>query len=247
MLNHASATLLAAFAILSAAPAIAADGQIVITQAKANAGNVTPGDAAGFPVTLSQPGSYILASNLQPPATKAGITITSNDVTIDLNGFRLNAAAGATTGIFGADFISATIRNGTITGFDAHGIYSTGENWVVEDMRVVGSGAYGIHVGEDSSVRDSTVKQSGNTGILCGARCLVESSTSSGNGGVGIATQSGTIVGNVIINNTGFGILGDGLVGYGNNTLAGNNLDGPQVNGGVADLHPNLCDPACPL
>lgn len=41
-------------------PAQAADGQILISQAKALAGNVTHGDAPGFPVTLTQPGSYQL-------------------------------------------------------------------------------------------------------------------------------------------------------------------------------------------
>jgi hypothetical protein len=92
-----STSILALFmslAILPAAPAIATDGQVVITQAKANAGNVTPGDAAGFPVTLSQPGSYVLASNLQAPANTAGIKVNSHDVTIDLNGFRMRGVGG---------------------------------------------------------------------------------------------------------------------------------------------------------
>jgi hypothetical protein len=46
----------AALALLPAAPAFA-QGEIIITQAKANAGGVTPGDNAGFPVTLSRPGA----------------------------------------------------------------------------------------------------------------------------------------------------------------------------------------------
>jgi hypothetical protein len=50
-------TALAALSlILAAAPASAA--VIVITHQKALAGNVTPGDATGYPVTLSRPGSY---------------------------------------------------------------------------------------------------------------------------------------------------------------------------------------------
>jgi hypothetical protein len=250
MPNHPTSilALFVSLAILSAAPAIAADGQIVITQAKANAGNVTPGDAPGFPVTLSRPVSYILASNLQPPAGKAGIEIGSNRVTIDLNGFQLNGAAGATTGIYGAGFDSATIRNGTVTGFAAHGIYSGGKNWIVETMRVVENGGYGIHIdGNLSSVRGSTVAENGNDGIYCGFQCLVEDSISSGNGGTGISLGSGTILGNVMIGNTSFGIIAVNLTGYGNNTLAFNNGGGanPQVLG-VSALHPNACSPACP-
>src|SRR5262245_6979065 len=50
-----------AFAGLVAAIAGAhAEGEILITQAKANAGGITPADTAGFPVTLSAPGSYRL-------------------------------------------------------------------------------------------------------------------------------------------------------------------------------------------
>ena len=43
----------------------------------------------GFPVTLSRSGSYVLSSNLIAPADKTGIVIAANDVTIDLNGFKI--------------------------------------------------------------------------------------------------------------------------------------------------------------
>jgi hypothetical protein len=240
--------LFASLATLSTAPAIADDGQIVITQAKALAGNVTPGDTPGFPVTLSQPGSYILAGNLQPPAGKTtGINIASNDVTIDLDGFTLNGAAVASIGISGGAFDSATIRNGTITGFATHGIFGQGDNWIVKKMVVVKNGGHGIVVyGFDSSVRGSTVTQNGDAGILCRDRCLIADSTVSANGGRGIELNTGTVLGNVIIGNTDVGMFSDGFSGFGNNTLAQNNGGvANQVAGGTA-LHPNACDPACP-
>jgi hypothetical protein len=251
MPNHPKSILVLflSLAILSAAPALA-QGEILITQAKANAGNVTPGDAAGFPVTLSLPGAYQLASNLQPPAGKAGIRIASDDVTIDLNGFRLRGAGVATTGIYGGvGFDNATIRNGTITGFAAHGIYGTGPYWIVEDMRVVENGAYGIYVGGVlTSVRGSTVAENGGIGIVSGSRSRVENNTSSGNGAEGIAITRGMVLGNVIIGNAGLGIISGAAVGYGNNTLAFNNGGGAnlQVSAGVEALHPNLCSSACP-
>ena len=47
--------------LLAAAPAAhAVDGVVLIDQSRALAGNVTPGDTAGFPITISQPGSYRL-------------------------------------------------------------------------------------------------------------------------------------------------------------------------------------------
>ena len=42
-------------AVLAAAPAAAVDGEILINQARATSGGITPGDTAGFPVTISRP------------------------------------------------------------------------------------------------------------------------------------------------------------------------------------------------
>ena len=77
-----AAALLVSLAVAPTVPAYA--DVILITQAKANAGNVSPGDSPGFPVTLSRPGSYQLADNLSVPSDKDGISITAHDVTIDL-------------------------------------------------------------------------------------------------------------------------------------------------------------------
>jgi hypothetical protein len=54
------------------------------------------------------------------------------------------------------------------------------------------------------------------------------------------------VLGNVIANNFIFGIYAEGVTGYANNTLTGNNSGSAQVNGAVNAVHPNYCDPACP-
>ncbi len=64
---------------------LAQDGHILITQGKALDGGVTPGDAAGFPVSLSRSGSYRLASNLTS-ANHDAISVNAPEVGIDLNG-----------------------------------------------------------------------------------------------------------------------------------------------------------------
>src|SRR5688572_25403327 len=70
--------------------ALAVDGVILIDQNRALAGNVTPGDTPGFPVTISLPGSYRLSSNLTVSnMTTSAVLITTNDVTLDLNGFTI--------------------------------------------------------------------------------------------------------------------------------------------------------------
>jgi hypothetical protein len=76
---------------VSAAEAV--DGVVLIDQSKANAGNVTPGDAPGFPVTLSRAGSYRLSGNLVISSLGTAIEITAEHVTLDLNGFTIQGGA----------------------------------------------------------------------------------------------------------------------------------------------------------
>lgn len=85
--------VLALLALTAGGQALA---QATIDQNKALAGSVTPGDAPGFPITLSVPGSYKLTGNLVVPGGLDGIEITSDNVTLDLNGFRI-AGSGACT------------------------------------------------------------------------------------------------------------------------------------------------------
>jgi hypothetical protein len=245
------AALFTILTFLSAAPALA-QGEIIITQAKANAGNVTPDDEAGFPVSINEAGSYVLASNLTVPLDKVGIVINAPHVTIDLNGFSLigtNRNVKGGRGIVG-NKPNATIRNGTIAGFKHDGIIGNPgtKNWSIESMRVVGNGGLGIYVGHNSSVRDGTITENGGTGIFCSFGCLVENSSVSENGGYGIRLGDGVILGNVIMDNELYGISGiTKAVGYGNNTLQGNNGGGNQVDGFIPSgpLHPNRCLPLC--
>jgi hypothetical protein len=74
----------------SATLAAAADGVVEINQEKALAGGVTPGDAPGFPVTLSLPGKYQLTSDLVASGRDTlALAIEADGMTIDLGGFRL--------------------------------------------------------------------------------------------------------------------------------------------------------------
>jgi hypothetical protein len=52
---------------------------VLIDQNRALAGNVTPGDNPGFPVTLSLPGSYRLSGNLTAPALDNDINLFTFD------------------------------------------------------------------------------------------------------------------------------------------------------------------------
>ncbi len=101
------------------------------------------GDSSGYPITITQPGSYKLTSNLVTTFVNTNvIRITSSNVTIDLNGFAIIGPrtctgfglgtapsasiltctnAGMTSdGISGPNSVdSIVIKNGTIKGFDS--------------------------------------------------------------------------------------------------------------------------------
>lgn len=250
MQTRAAIIGLASLAVVPAAiPARAVDGENLINQARANAGGVTPGDAAGFPVTLSRPGRYKLTGNLVVPTSLRGIEVTANDVTIDLNGFTIRTGPPGSYGIYAQSMERLTVVNGTITGF-AYGIYaSDGTAVAIENMRLVSNSTMGASVGQYARISNSTIADSGSDGLSCGT-CIVESSIITGNGfyGVLVSFGGGTLIGNVIAGNTMQGIssIFKGS-GYGNNILVGNNGGGAQITGTAAtQMNPNYCEPACP-
>ena len=125
-----------------ALPVFAVDGVLEINQAKALAGDVSTGDAPGFPVTLA-PGNYLLTSDLLVVgnADISAIEVTSN-TTIDLNGFTIRGpivcdgaplptcnGSGSGSGIRRVGSIRhVVIKNGTVRGFGAEGIRIGGDN-----------------------------------------------------------------------------------------------------------------------
>ena len=69
----------------------AVDGVIEINDASIVA-------ASGYPGVIGASGSYVLTSNLAPPAGVDGISVDAHDVTLDLNGFEINGGGAAVMG-----------------------------------------------------------------------------------------------------------------------------------------------------
>jgi hypothetical protein len=96
-----------------------------------------------LPVTINRKGVYCLTEDFETNLNSgAAIKITANNVTIDLNGYKIeNHAAGTTaSGIYAFRKKNITIRNGTIRGFYV-GIWlkdsSTGHR--IENIRTDGN------------------------------------------------------------------------------------------------------------
>lgn len=114
--------LLALVGILSLnTPTVWADEFYVVTGGGGVGTKIT-----SLPATISTPGFYYLGDNLAYSGSGSGaaITISANDVTLDLMGFSLtnNGAEEQTRGITMNGRTNVEIRNGTVRGF-GFGVY----------------------------------------------------------------------------------------------------------------------------
>ncbi len=221
----AIAMLLLAFS----SSAHAVDGVIEINQARALAGGVTAGDAAGFPVTISQSGSYVLTGDLAVSSAGVdGIKVETTDVAIDLNGFSISGpvtctGSGSTlecsSTAFGPSGINArisletqhdriTVRNGAVRGFSDTGVW----------------------VGSDSRIEQVTVEENGRRGINCGD-CVINRNVISRN--VEGFSGDGVVTNNIANGNKGDGFSGRGV--FQGNSADGNGRHGLAVCGSVIE------------
>ena len=192
--------------ISSISLAFASDGAALIDQKAALAGGITPGDTPGFPVTLSQPGSYRLSGNLTvPDADTTAIRITADAVTLDLNGFSiigpLICPPGIATCLSAGDGIGIEARrnlnvgpralrisNGSVRGVGSIGIVIEGSGNTVERVTVDSNPKGGMTVG--GSVIASSAIRNGAFGIIAG---MVRDSTAAENAGDGILLSAGGV------------------------------------------------------
>lgn len=125
-----------------------------------------------LPATISTQGTWCLRGNLSTSiASGNAISITTNNVTIDCNGFKIGGLAGGpatqANGIHAQDRVNVGVRNCNVRGFLNAVLlqaFSGGGNYLVEDSSVDGATAVGIRVGGDGSiVRNNLVRDIGGT------------------------------------------------------------------------------------
>lgn len=221
--------ILVLLSLLSTQFALADDGVFAINNVCVNFGCFT-GDSAGLPITITQPGSYILTSNLNSASTETNvIEISSSDVSIDLNGFTITGprtCTGAgntlecTNDGMTADAIDTTaanlanlaVKNGFVKGFDV-GVRLTVISGNVEHVHASENGT-GIISG---GIISDCIANRNFSGYLPGfLAALIKDSFANGN-----RTQSalGGVCSNVYFNNNG----ADGCLRYTNDSTCGLN------------------------
>jgi hypothetical protein len=148
---------------------------------------------SSVPYTISEPGSYYLAANVETTSGMfSGITIWADNVTLDLKGFSL--VGDRTAGRHGV-FIEGihkniTIRNGTIRNWGGNGVDGeTATKCRVEDIRVIDNGGSGIRLPKNEQVvKNCVASDNGHSasitvsGIYVGDNSAVTGNMANGNG-----------------------------------------------------------------
>jgi hypothetical protein len=155
-------------------------------------------------VTIESAGSFYLTGNLTMAGEGNGITVTVDDVTIDLMGFSLIGDGAALDGdAIGAPPIIAdrsniTIRNGIIRGWPDDGIdfNLSADDLRIEDLHILDCGGDGVFVGNSAVVHDVTVENCGESGISTNLNSTLTNCVAYGNGGNGFRTGTSSVVTN---------------------------------------------------
>lgn len=141
-------------------------------------------EITALPATITVQGTHCLKQDLATTITSGNaITIATNNVILDMNGFKLGGLGSGpgtqAVGIFAIDRQNITIRNGTVRGFgtnihfDATGTSTQSRGHIVEDMRIDAARSTGIRVeGFHTILRDNFIANTGNSTLLNTARAI---------------------------------------------------------------------------
>jgi len=175
------------------------DGQIKIAQ--------TAGTT--FPITINEPGSYVLTSNLMVTTGNA-ININADNVTLDLNGHGIyGPGTGTGYGISAVNRYNITIKNGIVRGF-YFGIYldnddnHQGAGHRIEGIQASNNGSCGIYA-RYSTVTNCTANNNAGRGIYA-PYSTVTNCTANNNGDDGIYASRSTVTNCTAYNNGDDGI-----------------------------------------
>lgn len=155
---------------------------------------------SALPYAISARGSYYVTGNLTGVSGQNGITITANDVNLDLNGFRLVGVVGAKIGINIVGGVTrVSVSNGSVAawpmggvaaGFDsAVGKTATGCRFTA--LHLGANGLLGLNAGYGALVKECIADQNFGVGIYVGVGSTVShcnSNSNSGNSGFGFLT-----------------------------------------------------------
>ncbi|MCB2156468.1 right-handed parallel beta-helix repeat-containing protein [bacterium] len=174
-----------------------------------NQETVPGGAVATFLIT--EPGSYYLTENLTGEENKDGISVTADDVTIDLHGFTLTGVPNSKIAINAASSSNFRVSNGTVRTWPEGGVVgyihtridgllvydcggagiSTSGSAIMRNCRVVSSASTAYYAGDLAYLENCTAASGDGAGFAFGGGCVIRNCTAINNGGVGFAQGSG--------------------------------------------------------
>lgn len=178
-----------------------------------------------LPFTITNSGPYVITRNLAGTSGFSGITIQTNSVTLDLNGFALTGVAGSLDGIQvdrPCSFI--TIKNGVLSGWEQNGINAeSANNTRIENLLLSKNLNNGVNLGTNCMVIRCTADNNSSAGFTVGASCTIQDSAAKGNGTVGFLATDGCLIQKCVANrNFSHGFSVDSLGQFAFCTASGN-------------------------
>jgi hypothetical protein len=240
---------------------------VQINKVRALAGGVTTGDTAGYPVTISESGSYRLTSDLDisvaaSPTSTHVLDVTAPWVTIDLNGFAIKGSndctytegAGVTcnlsddggNGIMATGQVGLTVKNGTIRGMAHSGIHGS-TSARIDGVTLWDNGSTCVLVSGNSYVNNVSATNCNGDGLFFHAGSLVTNSTFRENDIDGVECNTGHCLyrGNTVVSLGRHGLFGNYSDGYlvHDNTIHDVESGGIRMGGG-ANIYANKVEEA---
>jgi len=157
------------------------------------------GSDIDWAIIIDQPGSYYLTEDVVPPFGKSGIDIRTSNVTLDLNGFRVDGRNTGehkfSIGIYMQQ--NSEVRNGIVMNWNGTGVdagasmgFSSGIDVRVHNITAEFDFGSGIIVGRHATVRNCIVDEVDGTGIRLGSDSIADHCSVSRCSAAGIANYS---------------------------------------------------------
>ncbi len=180
-----------------------------------------PGDTAGYPVTITNSGSYQLTSNLVSASTTTNvIELNTNNLSVDLNGFAIlgprtctgnNATLSCSNpgmtaqgiGTDGTGRLNITIKNGVVKGFETGVAFNgAGRNIAISNITAEAND-YGISLNGTGIISNCIANRNVVTALTGGfSLVLINDTVAFGNKG-GPVFIGGGVCSNVFFTNNG--------------------------------------------
>jgi hypothetical protein len=233
--------LMLVFVVLLNGNQVLADGDFYVVAVGGGVGT----KIASLPYTISTPGFYYLGGNLSLTSSENGITVNTDNVTIDLMGFCLSGTNNG-YGIYMGGRKNVEIRNGVVRGWnigisegigpnDSHGhrvfniraadngygIALTGRDNLIKGCTAINNANAGLHLNNIGMICNNVVNNC-HTGILCYGGSIIGNTVTCNSGQTGIALSSDTSTYIMVDQNTVNG-TGTHKSGGSNSTVYGTN------------------------